>query len=103
MARMASHFYGGKSCSAATCWMPALFTRMSSRPDRAQGVFNHLAGWRRVWALSATGSVERCRPVINRNFLRQLGNLLRLSKPVEHDVRACGGKRTGDAQSDAAG
>src|SRR5436305_1461160 len=30
---MASHFSGGKSCNGATCWMPALLTRMSSRPD----------------------------------------------------------------------
>ena len=42
-------------------------------------------------------------PVIRRNFLLQVGDLLRLSKPVEHDVRARGGKRTGDAQSDSAG
>src|SRR6516225_6263601 len=33
MARIASHFSGGKSCNAATCWIPALLTRMSSRPD----------------------------------------------------------------------
>ena len=33
MARIASHFAGGKSCSGATCWMPALLTRMSSRPN----------------------------------------------------------------------
>src|SRR5215470_731637 len=33
MARIAYHFSGGKSCNAATCWMPALLTRMSRRPD----------------------------------------------------------------------
>src|SRR6266566_7036536 len=33
MARIASHFSGGKSCNGATCWMPALLTRMSTRPD----------------------------------------------------------------------
>src|SRR5262245_4286399 len=31
--RIAFHLSGGKSCSAATCWIPALLTRMSSRPD----------------------------------------------------------------------
>src|SRR5215510_9953748 len=33
MATIASHFSGGKSCRGATCWMPALLTRMSSRPN----------------------------------------------------------------------
>ena len=33
MAMMASHFSGGKSSTGATCWMPALFTRMSTRPN----------------------------------------------------------------------
>src|SRR6516165_2317218 len=38
MARIASHFSGGKSCNAATCWMPALLTRRSSRPDDCRGL-----------------------------------------------------------------
>jgi hypothetical protein len=33
IARMASHFSGGKSCNGATCWIPALLTRISSRPE----------------------------------------------------------------------
>src|SRR5215467_3940821 len=33
IARIASHFSGGKSCNGATCCIPALLTRMSSRPD----------------------------------------------------------------------
>ena len=32
IARIASHFATGKSSIGATCWMPALLTRMSSRP-----------------------------------------------------------------------
>jgi len=35
MARIASHLAGGKSCSGATNWMPALLTRTSSRPNDA--------------------------------------------------------------------
>jgi len=34
MARMASHLSTGKSSTLATCWMPALLTRMSMRPKR---------------------------------------------------------------------
>ena len=34
IARTASHFPGGKSSIGATCWMPALLTRMSTRPKR---------------------------------------------------------------------
>src|SRR6516164_5709145 len=33
MAKIASHFSGGKCCNEATCWIPALLTRMSSRPN----------------------------------------------------------------------
>ena len=33
MARIASHFSGGNCSSGATCWMPALLTRMSRRPN----------------------------------------------------------------------
>ena len=32
MAMIASHFSTGKSSMLATCWMPALLTRMSTRP-----------------------------------------------------------------------
>src|SRR5690606_18953942 len=35
IARMASHFSTGKSSTLATCWMPALLTRMSTRPKRS--------------------------------------------------------------------
>ena len=33
IARIASHFSGGNSSTLATCWMPALFTRMSQPPN----------------------------------------------------------------------
>jgi len=33
MAMIASHFSGGKSCTGATCWIPALLTRMSGPPS----------------------------------------------------------------------
>ena len=33
MAMMASHLATGNSCRGATCWMPALFTRMSRLPS----------------------------------------------------------------------
>ena len=32
IAMIASHFAAGKSGIAATCWMPALFTRISQAP-----------------------------------------------------------------------
>ena len=33
IAMIASHFSTGKSCTGATCWMPALLTRMSMPPN----------------------------------------------------------------------
>ena len=33
MARIASHFSSGNSSIGATCWMPALFTMMSTAPN----------------------------------------------------------------------
>ncbi len=35
MAMMASHLSGGKFSTLATCWMPALFTRISIPPSVA--------------------------------------------------------------------
>ena len=35
IARIASHFAGGNSSIGATCWMPALLTRMSTPPSIA--------------------------------------------------------------------
>jgi hypothetical protein len=35
MAMIASHFASGNSSIGATCWMPALFTRMSTLPSAA--------------------------------------------------------------------
>ena len=33
IAMIASHFSTGKSSTFATCWIPALLTRMSTRPN----------------------------------------------------------------------
>ena len=33
IAMIASHFSTGKSSTGATCWMPALLTRMSTPPN----------------------------------------------------------------------
>ena len=43
IARMASHFSAGKSSSGATCWMPALLTRMSMPAGRIAVGLDHLA------------------------------------------------------------
>ena len=32
IAMIASHFSGGNSSTGATCWIPALFTRISTAP-----------------------------------------------------------------------
>src|SRR5262245_13164307 len=98
MARMASHFSGGKSCSGATYWMPALLTRMSSRLDdcRIVSIISRMASGfdiirRRI------GDVYfeiRC------DLGLQLRDVVRLAEPVERDVGAGGGQRPGDAQPD---
>ena len=39
MAGVASHFATGNSSTGATCWMPALLTRMSTAPNSATAIF----------------------------------------------------------------
>ena len=38
IAMIASHFSMGNSSTGATCWMPALFTRMSTAPNSRSAV-----------------------------------------------------------------
>ena len=46
IAMIASHFSGGNSSTGATCWMPALFTRMSTAPKAC-------SAWRIMPAISS--------------------------------------------------
>ena len=39
MAMIASHLSGGNSSIGATCWMPALLTRISTAPNSAAAFF----------------------------------------------------------------
>ena len=41
IAMIASHFASGNSSIGATCWMPALFTRMSHAAERRLGRPHH--------------------------------------------------------------
>ncbi len=41
IAMIASHFSGGNSSIGATCWMPALLTRMSTAPKRRLRLADH--------------------------------------------------------------
>ena len=59
IARMASHFSSGNSSIGATCWMPALFTMMSTRAEHVDGLAHHAA--RSPWACS-------CRPANRRSW-----------------------------------
>ena len=45
IAMMASHFSSGNSSIGATCWMPALFTMMSTVPKVS-------AVWRIIWPIA---------------------------------------------------
>ena len=101
MAITASHFSVGKSSMLATCWMPALLTRMSSLPNSFSVVGDHggdLAGLRHVGAGIARLDAE---------LLLQAAALLldraRLAEAVEHHVGAGFGQRAGDGEPDPGG
>ena len=86
MAMIASHFSGGKSSIGATCWMPALFTRMSTPPKAA--LWSRPPGRRSPPACS-------CRRRCTRPSRRLLGHVLAqsldrggIAEAVQHDVAA---------------
>ena len=101
MARIASHFAGGKSCNGATCWMPALLTSTSSLPNLRRVVSIISAIESRLRHVGA-GIVDANAVILGDAFARSF-DLLRLAEAVQHYVRACAGERAGDAETDAAG
>ena len=101
MARIASHFAAGNSSIGATCWMPALLTRMSMRPKRWIVLLEHAldgVGARHVGAV-----VGHLHAVLRGQALACVFDLLCRAEAVQDDMRAGGGQRLGDAQSNAAG
>ena len=101
IARIASHFSIGNSSILATCWMPALLTRMSSRPNPSNVfaiMLGDLAGLRHVGA-----EIERPDAEIPARCSR-LGraDVLGPAEAVEDDFRAGRCERAGDAEADAA-
>ena len=83
MAMIASQRSIGKSSTRATCWMPALLTRMSQAPNSASQA-RTMSAICAGWLMSAPWYATR-------------------EPAIEHDLRALGGERAGDAQADAAG
>ena len=102
MARIASHFAAGKSSIGATCWMPALLTRMSSRPKRL-GVGDHRLDRVRGFDMSAAEWTARDaeRPAPGRCAVAAISS--GVPKPLSTIAGAGAGERARDAEADAAG
>ena len=101
MARIASHFAGGKSCNGATCWMPALLTSTSSRPNLRRVVSIISAIESRLRHVGA-GIVDANAVILGDAFACRF-DLLRRAEAVQHHVGARAGERARDAEPDAAG
>src|SRR3712207_293342 len=99
MARTASHLSSGNSSMRATCWMPALLTRMSTAelfgrlPDHPPD----LGRLRHVGA-----RVRHPDAVPLHEIPADLLDLAGVAEAVQHHVGAGAGQRVGDAEPDAA-
>ena len=102
-ARIASHLSGGKSSIGATCWMPALFTRMSQGPEGPRRALDQASDLRRA------STCRRRRAAPERRAPRPgapaFGPDLpgREAEAVQHHGGAARGQRLGDAEADAGG
>ena len=85
IAMTASHFSTGNSSTGATCWMPALFTRMSTPPELARRLRHHrrdLGGLRHVG-----GAVVDLHLVLRPELGDELVDLRRVAEAVQHHVQ----------------
>jgi hypothetical protein len=95
IAMIASHFSAGKSGIAATCWMPALLTRMSQAP----ACFDQGAAF---VALRHVGlDVARRHTRLLRDFGGERVVLVPVGEGVQDDIRAGLRQLLRDAQPDA--
>jgi hypothetical protein len=100
IAMIASHFSAGNASTAATCWMPALLTRMSMRPSSFAAFAHHvgdLGGFRHVGAV-----VGRPHAVALLEVGAQRLDLARVAEAVQHHVGALAREGLGDSPADAA-
>ena len=100
MAMIWSHFSIGKSSIGATCWMPALLTRMSTAPNASCASRDH--GGDLVGLCHVGGRIDRldAELALDPGALRL--DLVRLAEAVDHDVRALLGEGPRDGEADAA-
>ena len=98
---IASHRSAGKSAIGATCWIPALLTRMSRRPSSASVRAHH--GGDRGRAADIGAVVEHADAVLGGQPGAQRLDRGRVAEAVHHDVDARCGERRGDAKTDPAG
>src|SRR4030095_8622060 len=101
IARIASHFSGGKSSTGATCWMPALLTRISTAPSSAiaRFIIDAIASGLDMSAASSS--------TLTRGSARQPApgalDLGRVAEAVQDEVRAVLREPRRDAEADAGG
>ena len=94
-AMTASQRSSGKSTIFATCWMPALLTRMSTPPNRSAVCANKSPD---LGGLGHIGcDIGRPHPVLFGKPGAQPLDLGRIAKAVQHDVATFGRERGGDA------
>ena len=91
---------GSNDSSGATCWMPALLTRMSTPPRPSRRIEHGLDG-------GDIGQVGALVADLDTVFRGHVGtralDLVGVAEAVEDHVRPFGGERRGDAEADAAG
>ena len=74
-----------KSSTGAVCWMPALLTRISTRPSLARRLADHGVDLR----ASTVGAIEDdAHTELLRERASELFDLARIAESVQHDVRA---------------
>ena len=100
MAMMASHFSIGNSSTGATCWMPALLTRMSTRAEVALGLGDHVGD---LVVAQHVGRIEGDARAERGDLRDRLGVVLLAAEAVDDDVGAGLGEGVGDAEPDAGG
>ena len=101
IARIASHFSSGNSSIGATCWMPALFTMMSTRAEHVDGLADH--AFDRLGLAHVGRRIDDLGVGALRQLRARLLDLQRLAEAVQHDVGARAREGFGDAEPDAAG
>ena len=101
IAMISSHFSIGNSSTGATCWMPALLTRMSTAPNSASAMA--------IMPAISAGLVMSAgeNSTFTPNSAGQPGaqrlGLGRRQDAVDDEVGALGGERAGIGQADAGG